>query len=343
MNGRATIKDIAKDTGFSVTTVSLVLNGKAVKIPENTKLIIEKSAKKLNYRPNQLAISLVKKHSNTIGLIVSDINNVFFGAMAKGVEDFLYDNGYNLILCNTNDKHQGDLDYIKILADKGVDGIVYSMSVDTTLQKARVSTDLMKKNRIPFVMVDRYFKYLEVPVLRVNHIYGGYCATKHLLGLGHKKIACVTGPSCLQDSNDRLFGYKKALEESDIHYNQDLIIEGNYSWESGITAMKSMADKDFTAIFAFNDMMAYGVYNQAKKIGLNIPEDFSLVGYDDIFFSKMLEVPLTTVRQPVYELGKKAAEQLLQLINNKKMSAVNIIFQPELVIRKSTSSPDLQQ
>jgi Transcriptional regulators len=336
MNGRVTIKDIAKDTGFSVTTVSLVLNGKAEKIPECTRALIVRSAEKHNYRPNQLAVSLVKKRSNTIGLIVSDINNVFFGALVKGIEDSFHDNGYNVILCNTNDSHQRDVEYIKILSDKGVDGIICSLAMDTTLDKARECVDLLNKNMMPFLFVDRYFKEINNPVVRVNHVSGGYCATKHLLDLGHTRIACVTGPSCLQDSMDRFRGYSKALEEKGIACDPDLIVEGNYSWEGGMHAMNELAGKNFTAIFAFNDMMAYGIYNQAKKQGMIIPDSFSLVGYDDIFFSKMLEVPLTSVRQPVYEVGTTAAGQLLKMITEKGVKQNDVVFEPELIVRKST-------
>jgi LacI family transcriptional regulator len=336
MSGRTTIKDIAKDTGLSVTTVSLVLNGKAFKIPEATKRKITLSAERLNYRPNQLAVGLVKKHTNTIGLIISDISNLFFASLAKSVEETAHAEGSNLILCNSGDKHQGDIDYINILADKGVDGIVYGMAIDTTLEKAEKSKALMDSYKIPFVMVDRYFNELHAPCLRVDHVSGGYHATKYLLREGHSRIACITGPKYLSDSNERLAGYRTALRESGIEYDPDLIYEGSYSWESGIEAMKWLTGKNFSAVFAFNDMMAFGVYNQAKKSGYKIPADFSLVGYDDIFFSRMLETPLTTVRQPISELGKRSALLLLDLIHGHYGKNPSGILEPELIIRKSS-------
>lgn len=338
MNTKTTMKDIVNDTGFSLTTVSLVLNNKPSKIPEVTKNIILDSAERLGYRPNQLAVSLVKKRTDTMGLIVSDVSNSFFSTLAKGVEDTCRENGWNMILCNTSNKHKYDMDYINMLVDKSVDGIVYGMSGDTNLQKAIECCDLMKKQGMAFVIVDRYFKELSYSSIRVDHILGGYLATKHLTDLGHSKIACVTGPLHLDDVSDRLTGYKKALKEAKIQYDPSLIYEGKYTLESGIAAVDWLLDKEYSAVFSFNDMSAYGIYMEAKKKGLSIPKDFSLVGYDDICFSKILEAPLTTIRQPVYDMGRKSASMLMNMIEKKEFTQGTEIFVPELVVRNSTVS-----
>lgn len=295
---RTTIKDIANYTGFSVTTISLVLNGKADKIPKSTKDVIFDAVEKLNYRPNQIAVGLVKKRTKTIGLVISDVSNVFFSNLAKGVEDECRRNGWNLILCNTNDLHKRDLEYIQVLADKGVDGILFCMSLDSDKKRALESVDLMKKLKMPFVMIDRFLEEVDCCSVIVNHRSGGYAATKHLLELGHQNIACVAGPLALEDSQHRLKGYKEALEEYGIAYDPDLIYEGNYDRESGKEAVEYILglSKKVTAIFSFNDMSAYGVYNRLKKHNYYIPRDMSLVGYDDIFFSEILDVPLTSVR-----------------------------------------------
>lgn len=333
---KATLKDIAADTGFSVTTVSLVLNNKPSKISESTKKIILDSAHKLGYRPNQLAVSLVKRRTDTLGLIVSDVRNPFFAILAKGVEDICRENGWNMILCNTNNMHQYDLNYINMLVDKGVDGIIYGMSGDSNVQNALESCKLMKEQDMAFIMVDRYFKELNTASITVDHLLGGYYATKHLLDLGHRRIACVTGPLHLDDVIDRLEGYKKALKEVGIQYDESLIYEGKYIIESGEASVEWFMNTNCTAIFAFNDMTAYGIYSEAKRKGLSTPKDFSLVGYDDIYFSKILEAPLTTIRQPVYDIGVKATEILIKAIKNKKMPKEQFIYQPELIIRDST-------
>lgn len=333
---KATLKDIAAETGFSVTTVSLVLNNKPSKIPESTKQIIISTAQKMGYRPNQLAISLVKKRSDTIGLIVSDVSNPFFSTLAKGVEDVCRENGWNMILCNTNNMHKCDLNYINMLVDKGVDGIIYGMAGDSTLKNAIDSCKLMKEQDMSFVIIDRYFKKLHTSYIGVDHLLGGYYATKHLIELGHRRIACITGPLHLDDVLERLKGYKKALKEYGIKYDANLVFEGRYNMESGAAAFTWLMQTKSTAVFAFNDMTAYGLYIEAKKNGISIPKDFSVVGYDDIYFSKILESPLTTIKQPVHEMGVKAARILIEAIKSKKDPEEQFVYKPELIVRNST-------
>jgi LacI family transcriptional regulator len=338
---RTTIKDIAEYTGLSVTTISLVLNGKADKIPEKTKEKILKAVDHLGYRPNQVAVGLVKKTTKTIGLIISDIRNVFFSNLAKGVEDECRRNGWNLILCNTNDMHERDLAYIRVLADKGVDGILYAMSVDSNREKTIESLTLMESTRIPYVMLDRTFREKCSHYVVTNHELGGYLATQHLLELGHRHIACVTGPLHLDDSLFRLEGYKRALSEYDVPYNADLIYEGDYTLEGGRASVKALANIPHTAIFAFNDMSAYGVHNALKMQGFEIPKDYSLVGYDNIFFSEILDPPLTSVHQPVYEVGKEATKLLIKMTpKSADKSVQELVLTPHLVIRKSTQKPN---
>ncbi len=333
---RITIKDIAADTGLSVTSVSLILNGKAKKIPRRTKDLVFNSAEKLGYRPNQLAVGLVKKQTKTLGLVISDIRNLFFATLAKGVEDECHRNGWAMILCNTNDVHQRDIEYIKLLSDKGVDGILYCMSFDTQLEMAKKCCSLMESLQIPFVMIDRYFECLNYTSVIVDHKLGGYLATKHLIELGHKRIACVTGPLHLDDSINRLKGYRQALTEHGLDYDSDIIYEGRYSIDSGSNAMESLYGKDFTAIFAFNDMTALGVVSQAKKLNVKIPEELALVGYDDIYFTEIMENPLTTIHQPVYEMGIEGTKKLLSVINGEDSTEKYVIFAPRLVVRKSS-------
>lgn len=332
---RTTIKDIANYTGFSVTTISLVLNNKADKIPRSTKDTIIEAVEKLNYHPNQLAVGLVKKRTQTMGLIISDVSNVFFSSLAKGVEDACRKTGWNLVLCNTNDKHERDLSYIQVLADKGVDGILFCMALDSDRKKTCESIELLKKLKMPFVMIDRHLMDADCSSVIVNHEQGGYIATKCLLDYGHRSIGCVTGPSGLADSMERLKGYQKALEEYRIPYRKELIYEGNYDWESGAAAVDYFMDKNISALFAFNDMSAYGVYNHLKKKGIMVPKEISLVGYDDIFFSTILDVPLTTVKQPIYEMGVEGVKQLIAEVENGTDVHKCIVFQPELILRES--------
>ena len=334
---RTTIKDIANYTGLSITTISLVLNGKGDKIPQKTKEIVFQAAKELNYSPNKVAIGLVKKRTYSIGLILPDISNVFFSNLAKGVEDACRTAGWNLFLCNTNDSHKSDMQYIQVMADKGVDGILYVMAAESDEKRVQECIHLMENLNIPYIMIDRYIYGENLVSLATNHKKGGYLATKYLIELGHKRIACITGPKNLVCSQNRLLGYKEALEEAGIPFKKELIYHGQYTIESGREAYKYLADKEYSAIFAFNDMSAFGVYKELVMQGIRVPDEISLVGYDNIFFCDLLDVPLTTIKQPVYEMGKQAVEVLVDEERMKQRKGNPIFIEPELVIRKSTA------
>ena len=333
---RKTIKDIAKYTGLSITTISLVLNEKADKIPQKTKDIILEAVKELNYTSNKVAVGLVKKKTYTIGLIIPDIRNIFFSILAKGIEDACRSVGWNLILCNTNDIHKSDMQYIQVLADKGVDGVLYIMAAESDEENIQDSINLMNSLGIHFIMIDRYVEGGDIVSIATDHIKGGYLATKHLIDLGHKNIACITGPLNLNCSKNRLLGYRNALEEANIPYDSGLIFEGMYTIQGGGRAIEYFSGKNYTAIFAFNDLSAFGAYRELVKRNVRVPEDVSIIGYDNIFLCDLLDVPITTVNQPIYTIGKKATELLInkdQLENNK---GNHITFEPEIVVRNST-------
>lgn len=339
-----TLKDIAAKTNLSISTVSIILNNRASRIPKSTRDIVIKAAKDLNYRPNQLAVGLVTKRTKTLGLIVPDIRNNFFSSLSKGIEDEARQHGWTVILCNSNDSHERDVEYIEMLTGKGVDGILYCMSADTNLDNFKEKYSLIEKYNIKFLILDRYLDfpqdYPKIDIISLNHFEGGYSAAKHLIDLGHKKIACVTGPQDLSESNERLRGYKKALSDNNIEYDDNLIIEGNYHMEAGISAIDRLIGQNFTAIFAFNDMMAYGVLKALKNYNLSIPNDVSVVGYDDIYLSEILEIPLTTIHQPVELMGRGATKYFIDIIDGKDDVEEVAFYSPELIIRKSTSKPN---
>lgn len=338
---RTTIKDLANYTGYSVTTISMVLNNKANSIPEATRQKILEAVKELNYRPNQVAIGLVKKQTKTIGLIISDVSNSFFATMAKGIEDECRHHGWNLILCNTNNYHKREMEYIHTLADKGTDGIILCMARENDLEKVTETVDLLKRLNIPFVMVDRFSPQVDCCSVIVDHELGGYLAGKCLLEAGHRRIGCITGPSSLADSNDRTKGFRKALDEFGVKYNPRLMYEGNYEISGGEKGAEYLLKKNVSAIFAYNDQTAYGIYKYAGRAGKKIPEDISVVGYDDIYFSEILSVPLTTVHQPVYEMGLEAVRRMIEIIRQKDGVNKKVEFKPELVIRQSVAKIQL--
>jgi LacI family transcriptional regulator len=335
---RTTIKDISLATGFSVTTISLVLNGKGHKISEETKNRILEAAREMNYRPNQLAVSLVKKRSKTIGLIIPDIGNAYFANMARAIDEGCQDGGWSVILCNTGDRHYRDMEYIKLLADKGADGIIFIMAQDTTRQMALEALELLEEVRIPYTVLDRIPEDALCPGVGTDHEQGGYLATRHLIELGHERIACVVGlPASQMDSESRFQGYCRALREAHLPIYRELICIGEYTKEGGEAAVDQLIQQDFTAIFACNDASAYGVCKRLREYGRCVPDEISVVGYDDVFYASMLGVPLTTVRQQIHAMGLEAARQILRQIRGEGGEKTRAIFKPELVVRDSTA------
>lgn len=334
---RVTLKQVADATNLSVTIVSQVLNNRPCRVSkENRKLILD-TAERLNYRPNLVAVSLVKGSTDTIGLAVSDIRNAFFSSLAKGVEDECQKYNWNVILCNSNDKHSKDMENLRMLADKGVSGIIFGMASESTPEMVQECIDFMSHERIPYMLVDRYIETKRGGIVCVDHVRGGYLAVNYLLRRGHRKIACITGPSNLIDSQQRLEGYIKALKEFGIPYDPELIVEGKYTFESGEQAINILFQKGsrVDAVFFFNDMMAIGAMKWLQAQGIRIPEDLSVIGYDDIFVDEFLSVPLTTIKQPTEQLGRVAACKIINKEVGHGSKEERIIFEPELIERKS--------
>lgn len=339
MEMRTTLKDIAKKTGLSVATVSLALNKKEHRLSEKTIAVVRDAARELNYRPNQIAVGLITQRTKTIGLIVPDICNQFFAEIAKGAEAQCQEYGYNVILCNTNDHPDKDLDYMDVLLDRGVDGIIFAMSANMGAGRVQRCRRLIEQSQTPVVLVDRAIDEFPVDSVLIDHELGGYLATRHLLELGHRSVGCITGPMSVQTAKQRFFGYIRALQEYQIPFYPDRIVEGDYHTLSGYGQAGKLIEKRVTALFACNDLMAYGAYKRISEMGLRIPEDMSIVGFDDTSLSDIIMIPLTTIRQPIYEMGGTAVTRLLKKIGEPELKQESIVFKPELVIRHSTLAP----
>ena len=339
MKSRVTIKDIAQKTGFSVTTISLVLNDKANHIPRETKLIIAKAVKEMGYRPNKMAVGLVKKQSNIIGFVLPDIRNQFFSYTAKVLEDECHKYDWNLLICNSDNNHKQELKHLKMLCDYMVDGIFLSMAANSTEREVEETINFLEDNNIPYCLIDRDMFDIGKYKISVDHLQGAYLATEHLIKLGHKKIGCITGPLILDDARQRLAGYKQALKDNGIKIDENLIFEGDYSFEKGKIGCDDLLEKNITAIFAANDFSAMGALASIKEHNLVVPRDISIVGYDDIAFASLLEVPLTTIRQPIEEIGQKATEVIELLVNSENdIKNKIVILEPKLIVRNSTKA-----
>jgi LacI family transcriptional regulator len=335
---RSTIKDIAQYSGMSVTTVSLVLNRKPSRISESTRRKVLEAARELNYSPNQLATGLITRRTRTLGLIVSDISNIFFSTLAKGIEKACEKERWSVILCNSWDMHSRDVELIRILTDKRVDGIIYNMNSESDEQMAKEIYEILNNSNIPFIEIDSMYSGNARHNVYFDNEKAGYMATRHLIENGHRKIACITGTNGIIQSSGRIRGYRNAIADVGIREDLGLLVEGNFTMESGALAVEKLVGKDYTAIFAFNDMMAFGAFKAMKERNIRIPEDISLIGYDDVPFCEILEVPLTTVRQPVYEMGHVAAENIIKLITSGSDEDTNVTFAPKLIVRKSVKN-----
>lgn len=328
----ATLKDISQLTGVSVAAISLVLNDKPCRIAEDTKLRIRDAAVKLNYQPNKNAVALVTNCTMKIGVVVYDIVNTFFAEVAKGIEVEAGERGYGILLVNMMGSESMRQDYLRLMGYDDIDGLIVVSSVDESPIHEYVNSfiDLGK----PVAVVSNGTDDILATNIRFKNNKGSHLATKHLLDLGHKKIGCITGP--LNVSQDRLYGYIQALQEYDVMFDQNFVATGDYQFESGHILSKGLVEKGVSAILACNDLMAYGVYRMAEENGIQIPQDLSVVGFDDLMYSSLMSVPLTSVKQPAYEIGKSACEKVLEMIETKKQSLEDVLFEPELIIRKST-------
>lgn len=327
-----TIKEVAKRAGVSISTVSHVIN-KTRYVSEELEKKVVAAMEELNYHPNSLARSLRSGTSKTIGLVLPDNSNPFFADIARIIEDIGFLNGYSVMLCNSDGNLEKERAYIKVLIEKRIDGIIFIASGSNVNHLQNLADQ-----GIPVVLADREVDIKIVDEVLVDNEQGGYDATKYLLDLGHRKIGCITGPSSLTPSSNRVLGYRKALTETNIPIREDYIVFGDFKSKSGEEGMEEFLQLDDppSAIFVCNDMMAFGVYKYLKRNNFNIPEDFSVIGFDNIQLSSIITPTLTTVSQPIAEVATISASLLIQRIQNSNPTEYErIIMKPELVIRES--------
>ncbi|HET7616372.1 MAG TPA: LacI family DNA-binding transcriptional regulator [Bacillales bacterium] len=325
----ATIKDVAKMAGVAVSTASYALNGQN-KVKPETKKKIEDAAKKLNYQKNGIASDLKKSQTKTIALILSDISGPFFSEIIKGVQQVTLENGYDLIACSSLEGE--DRIAVKFLKEKRVDGVVvfaHTINDDTVLESAREG--------FPIVVLDRYIEHDAVINISVDNVQGGFLATEHLIQLGHKDIAFISGPMDSDDNLERHKGFKQALQRFRLQEHSKWNIFGNFTQEGGYKAIKMLIMQGDlpTAIFFANDEMAIGGLKAFKEKGIRIPEDISVIGFDDILLSQYMTPPLTTIRQPEYDVGALAAHLIFRVLNGEDTNHC-YKFATELVVRETT-------
>ncbi|GLR04826.1 LacI family transcriptional regulator [Vibrio hyugaensis] len=329
----ATMKDIAKLAGVSTSTVSHVIN-KTRFVSEEISERVNNAAKELNYyAPSALARSLKVNRTKTIGMLVTTSTNPFFGEVVKGVERSCYHKGYSLILCNTEGDNERMRESINTLLQKRVDGLILMCS---SLEGERIDV-FERYPDIPVVVMDWGPMLFTSDKIQDNSLRGGYLAAKYLIDCGHQEIGCITGPLIKHQAQMRYEGYKRAMIEADLEFNANWIVESDFECEGGYQAFKKMAARGIlpSSIFVSNDMMAMGVINAANELGIQIPEQLSIIGYDDIHIAKFMSPSLTTIHQPKYRLGQAAVETLLRKLNDKSDESQVVQLEPTLVERKS--------
>jgi LacI family transcriptional regulator len=336
MGPKVTIKDIARIANVSHTTVSRALNNQS-RIREDTKEKILAIAKELNYRPDFIARSLVMKRTKTLGLVITTIANPFYTELAQGIEATAHRLGYSIILCSTQSDLATERMYIDMLRSKGVDGIIFTsahMGDPNIVDLAEEGFPIMLVNRRTYhPMVKERVDYVGI-----DNIQGGFWAVEHLIKLGHRRIGIIGGSSESSVGFERLEGGKEALAKYNLEEIDDYFLEGNFlmasGYRGGMKFMK-MAEPP-TAVFAANDYMALGTYQAVIEGGLKVPEDIAIVGFNDIEFTAMKGIELTTIGQKKYEMGALSVETLVEKIEGRKAgSPKEIILKPELIIRKT--------
>jgi LacI family transcriptional regulator len=333
MTSTPTIIDVARLAGVSTTTVSHFINGTRY-VSDDLRDRVEKAIAELGYRPNSMARGLRKGESKTIGLIVPDNSNPFFAEILRSIENIGYSNGYSVILCNSDGDIAKEIAYTELLFAKQVDGIVF-ITTNNSCEHLQQLSD----NGIPIIVIDRDIPLKGTDVLLVDNFQGGYEATRYLIGLGHTRIACITGPSLLTPSAERVNGYKKALAQAGIAENPDWIVAGDFQFaggENGIEKLMNLQNRP-TAVFACNDLMALGVLRGIRKAGLSVPGNLSLIGFDDIPLASVVSPALTTISQPIQKISEMAIELLINRLQKKeiKFEEKRIVFPTEIVVRES--------
>lgn len=329
-----TIKEVSRRAKVSPSTVSRVLN-ETVPVADDTKQRVLDAVRELNYEPNVFARSLVTNRSGGIGVVLNEISSPFFSGIIKGIEEVVEANGMHLVVSSGHADALCEREAATFLRQHRTDALILhpeSMSDD----------DILKwlDNDIPLVIIGRFVAELTDRCVYLDNEMGGFLATQHLLESGHERIAHISGPLAMKDSRDRLHGYRRALEAAGLAFDEKLVVEANFVEEGGSRATSRLLNRgtEFTAIFAGNDQMAAGALQTLRDAGLKVPNDISLVGYDDVLFARYLFPTLTTVRQPLVEMGRAAAGIAIAALE-KKEAEVKRKFDPELIIRTSVAVP----
>ncbi len=327
-----TIKDIALKASVSTATVSRYLNNPEVVSPRAGK-VIQEAIEELDYTPNDIARSLITNNSYTIGLILPDINNVFYPPVLRGIEDIAGQHDYIFFLCNTDQNIRREKKYIDVLQSKRAAGMIFIGTRPTDMEKNQHIFALSKK--LPVLLL--YEQFDDVCCITTDDMLGSYKATNFLIDLGHREIAFVSAPPNFSTYAQKRCGYEKAMQEAGLPVREEFIVYQDAYETGGYQAMCQLLKLKNrpTAVHAVNDQMAIGVMRAAFENGLKVPEDLSVVGFSNSSISSQIYPKLTTINQFGYDVGKMAAKKIIDMINKKSTDKTTEVIEPELVVRNS--------
>ncbi|MCM8710677.1 LacI family transcriptional regulator [Clostridium sp. SYSU_GA19001] len=329
----ASIKDVAKEAGVSIATVSRVLNDVDV-VNEETKKKVQEAIKKLGYRPNIVARSLKTQKSRTIGIIIPDISNQFYPEIVRGAEDVANIYNYNIMLCNTDLDPDKEMEYLRVLKEKMVDGVIY---MSNSLEPEII--ELIKSLELPVVLVETTDKANTFPSITIDNDKAAFEATNYLINKGNKKIAYIgTHEDAVHAASYRFSGYKSALESNGIEFNEKLCFFGGLKAQDGydgINAIFANKDVEVDAVFCASDELAMGAINALRDIGKRVPEDIDVMGFNDIYSASIFYPKLTTVVQPMYDMGSVGMRMLIKVINKTELAEHHFVLPHQIAERNS--------
>jgi DNA-binding LacI/PurR family transcriptional regulator len=330
-----TSHDVAKKAGVSVATVSRVLND-SPHVRPSVKRKVLRAVKTLNYQPNRTAQRLRAKQSKVIGLIISDIQNPFFTAAVRGIEDVAYHNGYSLVLCNSDEDPAKEKLYVDVMRAEAVAGVIIASASEAESQIG----DLLDA-RIPVVALDRRIKDRRIDSVLTTNAQGAYAAVTHLIGLGHRCIGFIGLPLTRTTGRERFEGYQRALRENNLPVVRARIRISDAKQQGGHDAALDLlvSQPGLTALFAANNLTTLGALGAIRERGLKIPDDISIIGFDDMPWATLLQPPITAIAQPTYELGQQAAELLLARLKDPGKPVSHVQLNTTLIVRGSTGAP----
>jgi LacI family transcriptional regulator len=329
-----TRNDVARLAGVSPALVSYVLNNGPRPVSEKTRLRVEKAIRELDYQPSAVARNLRLQRTSTLGLILPDTQNPYYSEVTRGIERIAFEKDYIVILCHSGYSLERELQYVDALRMQRVAGVIWIPATASLEPYNR-----LVRFGVPTVLLDRFIPDQNLPAVVADNFRGGYLATQHLIQLGHERIATITRPITLSHSHGRIKGYIAALNEAGISMDECLIVPGGYWFENGRAAFERLiALKDPpTALFAYNDIMAIGALRAAQQHGLKIPDDFSIVGFDNIPEADFTSPSLTTISQPKFDMGRTGTEWLLKIISKESSPMEEVPpLDVELIVREST-------